>query len=72
MNTVNTIEWMLAHKGIAVARIINNNKNIIEIIEYSEDKKEYPRLKNYAKSNNYIIVIGKENKEESRLGYFRD
>lgn len=72
IHIVSTIKWMLSHQGIAVAKVINGNKNTIEIIEYSEDKKEYSRLKDYAKSNDYIIVVGKDKREENRLGYFRN
>ncbi len=68
MEIVNTIEWMLSHQGVAVARIINNDKNTIEIIKYSENTQDYPKLREFAKSNNLLVVIGKSTEPENRLG----
>ncbi len=70
MNEVHTIDWMLDHKGIAVAKPVNGDKNIIEIIKYSENEEEYPALKEYAKSSGYILVVGKNTDKDNRLGLF--
>ena len=71
-NTIyNTMEWMLSHSGIAVAKIIGNNNNNIEIIKYSENKNDYEALKLYAKNNGYTVVSGIKEKGD-KLGYLRE
>ena len=69
MSIVNTIDWMLSHRGVAVAKVINNDRNTIEIIKQSENIQDYSEFRNFAKSNNYIVVVGKGIEEENRLGY---
>ena len=71
-NIVKTIDWMLAHTGLAVAKVINNNKNTVEIIKYSENWEEYPTLKSFAKANDYVLLVGKNTEEENKLGYLRN
>ena len=72
MGMVNTIDWMLSHRGVAVAKVINNDRNTIEIIKQSENIQDYSEFRDFAKTNNYIVVIGKGTEEENRLGYFRN
>ena len=69
---VKTIEWMLSHKGLAVCQILNGDINTIEIIKYSDNKNEYDEMKKFAKKGNYVLVYGKGNEKENRLGYFRN
>lgn len=69
MSIVNTIDWMLSHRGVAVAKVINNDRNTIEIIKQSENIQDYSKFRDFAKSNNYIVVVGKGIEEENRLGY---
>ncbi len=71
MSVVKTIDWMLTHKGLAVARIVNNDQNTVEIIKCTEDKKQYKDFKAFAEENNYVLIVGKDTKKENRLGYFR-
>ena len=54
-----TIDWMLEHKGVAIARPIDNNGTEIEIIKYSEKPEKYPELKAEAKTEGLLFVIGK-------------
>ena len=72
MDTVSTIDWMLNHKGLAVAKMSNNDRNTVSIVKYSENKEEYDNLRDYAISNGYIVIYGKNSGEENRLGYYRN
>ncbi len=72
MAVVNTIEWMLTHQGIAIAKVLDNDKRTVEIIEHSKDARDYPKFKEIANRNGYIVVVGKGTEGENRLGYFRD
>jgi hypothetical protein len=55
-NIVNALDWMLHHRGIAVARKVNNKE--IEIIKHSESPDEYEKLECFAKKNDLYIVVG--------------
>ena len=66
-NFVNTMEWMLTHPGIAVAKVGKSN-NYIEILRYTENIEEFKELADFAKANDYTIVHG-VNGKENRLGY---
>lgn len=68
---INTIDWMLTHKGVAVAKTANNNKSIVEIIKYSENPEEYSELKELARSGGNILIVGKGTAEEYRIGYLK-
>lgn len=63
MGVVNTIEWMLSHSGVAVAKIVNDNKNTIEIIKHSENMQDYSKLKEFARDNDLLVVVGKGTEE---------
>ena len=65
-NFLSTIEWMLNHSGVAVAKKIDNGSKI-EILKYSENHNEYESLEKFAQDNGYYIVYGAIG-EENRLG----
>ena len=70
MSKVSTIDWMLNHKGVAIAKDLSGDSTLIEIVEYSEKPEEYSRLKAAAKTEGLVFVVGKGTEEENRLGYF--
>ena len=67
MAAVKTIEWMLTHKGIAIAKVLNNDVNTVEIIQHSEDRRDYPKYKEIANRDGYIVVVGKGTEEVNWL-----
>ncbi len=70
MKTVRTIDWMLNHKGVAIAKAASSDNTVVEIIKYSEKPEEYPELKATAKADGLVFVVGRGAEEENRLGYF--
>lgn len=54
---VSTIEWMLNHSGVAIAKKIDNGSKI-EILKYSENCDNYKSLEKFAQDNGYCIVHG--------------
>lgn len=55
---VKTIEWMLSHSGIAVAKAVGSDNNLVEIIKYTENKEDYEEFRVFAKKNGYLLVVG--------------
>ena len=53
---VKIIDWMLNHKGLAVAKIVDNS--LMEIVEESENPSDFAGLKKLAKENGYYLVYG--------------
>ncbi len=55
-NTVNSLEWMLRHRGIALAKKVSDKD--VEIIWHSVNPDEYKEIETLAQNNGLILMVG--------------